>query len=103
MRSIASRLARLEDLKAQHAPKRRFVLHYGYLKTLFPEYIGPRHLVTVRRIPPEELPPCSRGDPWFEWEERPGAGPPKSDDGSDGQIIQVCYVESAKWDLQDEP
>ena len=40
------------------------------MKTLPDDYIGPRHTVTVRQLPPVEP-----GEDWFEWEERPGPEP----------------------------
>jgi hypothetical protein len=52
MRSIVSRLARLERQQADHAPH-RIVIQYGYLKELPASYSGPRHVVTIRQIPPE--------------------------------------------------
>jgi len=74
MRSLVSRLKRLERIERRAAGP-RFVLHYGYLKKLPYDYKGPRHQITIRQIPPEELPPSAQGQPWFEWEERPGPGP----------------------------
>jgi hypothetical protein len=94
MRSIVSRLARLERQDARTAGARRIVIQYGYLKELPAGYSGPRHVVTVRQIPPDELAPSSRADNWFEWEERPGPGPAETADRrGDEQIISVCYVD----------
>jgi len=75
MRSVRSRLARLEQVNRQRTAPQRLGIQYGYLETLPDDYIGPRHVVTVMQIPPEELPPAERAKPWFEWEERPGPQP----------------------------
>jgi len=72
MRSVRSRLARLEQVNRQRTAPQRLRIHYGYLKTLPDDYIGPRHLATVKQIRPQELPPAERAKPWFEWEERAG-------------------------------
>src|ERR1035437_1142860 len=72
VRSVVSRLARLEQLNRLSTAPKRLRIQYGYLKTLPDDYIGPRHVVAVKQIPPEELPPTERAKPWFEWEERPG-------------------------------
>jgi len=47
----------------------RLRISYGYLKALPGDYIGARHVVTVK-----QLPPGLGGEDWFEWEERPGPG-----------------------------
>jgi hypothetical protein len=60
MRSVRSRLARLEQVNRQRTVPQRLRIHYGYLKTLPDDHVGPRHTVTVRQIPPEKLPPASR-------------------------------------------
>jgi hypothetical protein len=42
----------------------------------------------------KQLPSGRDGEEWYEWEERPGPGPPDDTDcPSDEQIIQVRYVE----------
>ena len=74
MRSLVPRLKRLERIERRAARPHLF-LHHGYWKTLPLDDVGLRHQVTIRRIPPEELPPSSRAGPWFEWEERRGPGP----------------------------
>jgi hypothetical protein len=95
MRTIAKRLRRLEDPFGPASGPRRMVVQYGYLKRLPRDFTGPRHVVTVRQIPPEELPPASRAETWFEWEERPGPDPdPKSAGLSDDFVLQVCFVET---------
>jgi hypothetical protein len=88
MRSVVTRLARLEQLNRLSMAPRRLRIQYGHLKTLPDDYTGPRHVVTVK-----QLPPGRDGEEWYEWEERPGPGPPDDTDCSDEQIIQVRYVE----------
>jgi hypothetical protein len=70
VRSVVSRLARLERLNRLSTGPQRLRIQYGYLKTLPDDYIGTRHVVTVR-----QLPPVKRGEDWFQWEERPGPEP----------------------------
>ena len=89
MRSVVSRLARLERLNRLSTAPQRFRIQYGYLKTLPDDYTGPRHVVTVKQLPPVE-----RGEYWFEWEERPGPEPASNATGPNDEIlVQVCYVE----------
>ena len=96
MRSLVSRLKRLEQAQRMRVGPRRIRIEPGYLKTLPSDYVGPRHQITVRQIPPEELPPAHRAENWFEWEERPGLGPePQSSGRDDEMVVQVQYVESA--------
>ena len=53
----------------------------GYLKPLPREYIGEKHVVTLDRHP----------DGKYEWEERPGPGPPAV--GEEGErLIRICFV-----------
>jgi len=71
------------------------VVQYGRLKRLPRDYTGLRHVVTVRQIPPDELPLTSRAEAWFEWEERPGPEPASNAAGpNDELLIQVTYVEA---------
>jgi hypothetical protein len=68
---------------------------HANLKALPDDYTGPRHTVTVKQIPPEELPVASRAEAWFEWQERPGLEPASDATGpNDDFVIQVCYVEA---------
>jgi hypothetical protein len=92
MRSVVSRLARLERFNRLSIAPRRLRIEYGYLRTLPDDYIGPRHTVTVRQLPPGLG--AYAGDEWFDWEERPGRGPADLADLNDEQIIQVSYVEA---------
>jgi len=97
MRSLVSRLKRLERIE-RRAARPRIVIHFGHLKTLPPDYKGPRHQVTVRQIPPEDLPPQSREQLWYDWEERPGLGKErtwKPSGREDEIVIQVQYVPCA--------
>ena len=97
MRSVVSRLARLEQLNRLSTAPKRLRIQYGYLKTLPDDYIGPRHVVTVKQIPPEELPPSSRAEAWFEWEERPGPEPASNATGpNDEVLVRVSYVERTR-------
>jgi hypothetical protein len=42
---------------------------------------------------PEQLPPASRAEDWFEWEERPGPEPLSTASPIDDLVVRVCYVE----------
>jgi hypothetical protein len=56
------------------------------------DYTGPRHAVTVRRIPPAWR--TGSDEDWYEWEERPGPEPVSHATGPDDElVIQVRYVE----------
>jgi hypothetical protein len=70
VRSVVSRMARLEQFSRLSTGPRRIRIECGYLKKLPDDYIGPRHTVTVRRLPPG--PGAYSRDDWYEWEERPG-------------------------------
>jgi hypothetical protein len=86
---VVSRLARLERLNRISTAPQHLRIEYGYLKTLPDDYIGPRHVATVRQLPPVE-----RGEDWFEWEERPGPEPASNATGRDDVfLVRVCYVE----------
>jgi hypothetical protein len=90
MRSVVSRLARLEQLNRLSTAPRRIRIQYGHLKILPDDYTGPRHTVTVK-----QLPQGRDGDDWFEWEEQPGAEPASTDGRPNDEIVvQVRYVES---------
>ena len=62
VRSVVSRLARLERLNRLTKAPQRLRIQYGYVQTLPDDYTGPRHVVTVKR-----LPSGSGGENWFEW------------------------------------
>ena len=92
MRSMVSRLSRLERVTQESTGPRRFRIQYGYLKTLPADYAGPRHVVTVRQLPPG--PGAYTGEDWLDWEERPGPEPPANAADPAETIIHVCYVEA---------
>jgi hypothetical protein len=95
VRAVVSRLARLERLNRLSTAPRHLRIQYGHLARLPDDYTGPRHMVAVRQIPPEEIAPTERADNWFEWEERPEAGPASNATGpTDEILVQVCYVEA---------
>jgi hypothetical protein len=87
---VVSRLARLERLNRMSTAPQRLRIQYGYLKTLPDDYTGPRHVVTVRQLPPVEP-----GEDWFEWEERTGPDPASNAPSPNDEIVvQVRYVEA---------
>lgn len=65
-----SLLARLESLEAILAPKQVPRICYGWLLTLPSDYVGERHIVSVKQEPTR-----SPHFEWCEWEERPGPAP----------------------------
>jgi hypothetical protein len=66
--ALRSRVARLE---VRLEPKKPQFIRCGYLKKLPTDYVGERHVVTVKREPAE-----APGDvEWCEFEERPGPAP----------------------------
>jgi hypothetical protein len=67
VRSVVSRLTRLERLNRLSTAPQRLRIQYGNLTTLPDDYIGPRHTVTVQQLATDAV-----GHEWFEWEERPG-------------------------------
>ena len=67
----------------------------GWLHIIREGYTGPRRVVTVKQIPPEELAPAERAEAWFEWEERPGPEPASpASRPNDELVVQVSYVEA---------
>ena len=89
MRALVSRLARLEQQGRLRRRHQSVKLQFGHLKQLPADYIGERHVVVVRQIPPQ-----SPGEDWYEFEERPGRAVAVTPSESDDLIIQVHYVES---------
>jgi hypothetical protein len=92
VRSVVSRLARLERLNRLTRAPQRWRIQYGYLKTLPDDYAGPRHIVTVKQLPPG--PGAYSGEDWFEWEERPGPEPAFAASEPNEILVHVCYVEA---------
>jgi hypothetical protein len=66
MRSLLTRLNRLEKVQAIEQGYRPLKLEIGYLKELPAEYTGPRHTGTVGQLPDEH----------YLWEEQAGSAPP---------------------------
>jgi len=65
----------------------------GLSEKLPEDYTGPRHVVTVGRLPPG--PGANSGEDWLEWEERPGPEPaPNATSPNDEILVQVRYVEA---------
>ena len=64
----AALLSRLERLEVVAEPKKPQLIRSGYLKTLPTDYVGKRHVVTVKREPAG----ASGNFEWCEFEERPG-------------------------------
>jgi hypothetical protein len=63
VRSMVSRVARLERLNRLSTAPQRLRIQYGYLKTLPDDYAGPRHVVPVRQLPRRGLVRVGRA-PW---------------------------------------
>jgi hypothetical protein len=82
MRSLLTRLKRLEHVRAaQRRPQIELQIGH-YVKELPPEYTGERHSVTVGRL----------ADGTYHWEERPGPAPAAEDDGDARTIIRINLV-----------
>jgi hypothetical protein len=80
----------LERLNRLSTAPQRLRIHYGYLKTLPDDYVGRRHVVTVKQLQPVEP-----GEDWYEWEERPGAAPASTVSSPNGELlVRVSYVEA---------
>ena len=92
MRSVVSRLARLERLNRLSSAPQRLRIQYGYLKTLPDHYIGPRHTVTVKQLTPG--PGAYSSEDWFEWEERPGPEPASDATGPNDGVLAHVYVDA---------
>jgi hypothetical protein len=82
MRSLLTRLKRLEQVRAAQCWPQIEVQIGQYAKKLPPEYTGERHVVTVGRLP----------DGKYQWEERPGPAPANEDDGDPRTILMVNFV-----------
>jgi hypothetical protein len=84
MRSLLTRLKRLEEVRAGEQRHRPLQLEFGYLKELPPEYAGPRHTATVGRF----------ANGYFKWEERPGPPPPGQDDLRIGNTMRLSLCKA---------
>jgi hypothetical protein len=67
-------LSRLQRLEAQQALSQPCLIQYGWLNRLPDDYVGERHVVTVKREP------TGPNLEWCQFEERPGPAPPGSDE-----------------------
>ena len=66
MRSLLSRLKRLEEVRSVEQGNGPMIVEFGYVvKRLSADYSGSRHLVTLGRL----------ADGKYQWEERPGPAP----------------------------
>jgi hypothetical protein len=66
MRSLLTRLKRLEQVRSVEQWNGPMIVEFGYVvKRLPPDYSGRRHLVTLGRLP----------DGRYQWEEHPGPLP----------------------------
>jgi len=80
LRSLVSRLKRLERVERKLI-RPRVVIQNGHMKTLPADYTGERHVVTLSCAPDEN------GRDFYEWEERPGPGPPTADNKRDDELV----------------
>jgi hypothetical protein len=87
VRAIARRLRRLENRTARITTVQLFGIQYSYLKTPPDDFTGPRHVVTVKQLPPVE-----RAEDWFEWQERHGAEPLSPASPNDDLVVRVWYL-----------
>jgi hypothetical protein len=82
MRSLLTRLKRLENVRAaERRPQVELQIGH-YVKQLPPAYTGERHVVTVGRL----------ADGTYHWEERPGAAPANEDDSDARTILRIIPV-----------
>jgi hypothetical protein len=89
MRSLLTRLERLEQVRSVEQRDGPMIVEFGYVvKHLPPDYSGPRHLVTVSKLP----------DGRHQWEERPGAQP----DGEESQNRLIIEFVRAERDPEGE-
>jgi hypothetical protein len=77
MKSLLTRLKRLESVRAVEQSPRPFEIEFAYLKLLPREYSGPRHRVKVGQRP----------DGRDEYEERPGEPPPNDAEDQDPTLL----------------
>lgn len=84
MRSLVTRLKRLEQVRFGAYGSGRLQVQFGYLKELTPEYTGDRHIVTVGQL--------SNGH--YQWEERPGAPRCPEEDSECQNLLRVVFVKA---------
>ena len=82
MRSLLTRLKRLETVRAVAERNRPLKIEFAYLKLLPREYQGPRHVVKVGQRP----------DGRDECEERPGPPPPNHVEKQDPNVMTIYFV-----------
>jgi len=82
VRSLLTRLKRLETVQAAEERNRRLKVEFAYLKLLPREYSGPRHIVKVGQRP----------DGRDECEERPGPPPPDHPEKQDLNVMKIYFV-----------
>jgi hypothetical protein len=80
--ALRTRLARLE---VRMEPKKPQPIRCGYLKKLPADYVGERHVVTVKREPG-----VPGGVEWCEFEERSGPAPVDAQE-DDGITMYIVY------------
>src|SRR5215469_5101727 len=83
MRSLLTRLKRLEQVRAGEQRHSPLQVEFGYIKELPPGYPHPRHTATVGRF----------ANGYFKWEERPGPPPPGQDDLRNGNTMRIVFVQ----------
>jgi len=82
VRSLLTRLKRLETVQAVEERNRPMKIEVAYLKLLPREYSGPRHIVSVSKRP----------DGRCEYEERPGPPPPNHVEKQDPNVRTTFFV-----------
>ena len=82
MRSLLTRLKRLETVRAVEERNRPLKVEVAYLKQLPREYSGPRHIVSVSKRP----------DGRCNYEERPGEAPPNQSRVNDENVMTIFFV-----------
>ena len=82
MKSLLTRLKRLESVRAVEESDRRLEIEFAYLKLLPREYSGPRHIVSAGQRP----------DGRCEYEERPGAPAPGQGRVNDKNVMTIYFV-----------
>jgi len=82
VRSLLTRLKRLETVQAAEERNRRLKVEFAYLKLLPREYSGPRYIIKVGQRP----------DGRDECEERPGEPPPNHAEDQDPNVMKIYFV-----------